>query len=1835
MKKILAGLILSVISVTGYGQCSGTLTLNSGSGTITDGPGNYSSSQNCSWLIQPTGGGAITINFTSFSTESGYDYLRVYDGNSSSSPLLGTYSGSSLPPSLTSSGSSLYLRFTSDGSITRSGFELNYTSCTFPKPTLAYSSTSYCNSDILLATVIESGYSYQWYKNGNPVAGQTGSSFLANGPGEYYVSKSNGTCTSNSSPVNITSALSEYSIWHNSSSICSGESKTLTVSNSSSLTYQWFLDGVAISGANTNSYNASIAGNYSVSYTNSYSGCTRETDSVYVNVIASPVKPVISVSGSLELCNASIPPVLTSDVSPIVWNTGETSTSILGNTAGAYYVTSTNGICSVISDTIIVTDNSPNSSILTDYNEVCSGSVIAVSGSGLVDVSDDFSSSTTSNWSINTGSYAKDCYSSQTGALYFYHSGTRQLVTNSLDLSAGALVSFDLEIGDCESADSGEDVVLEIENSGGYYWNTLKTVNNSTSGKNTYSVTIPASHGNNSVKLRWRQRSNSGSGTDTWTIDNVSITSNVSNSNATYSWSPSAAFSSSSSQNTFLSVDSVIDISLTVTDASSGCSSISSKTINVNQNYLGLSISPTGKSICAGDQVNFIGSLTDNTRNVHYSWNSNGEVMDVDSARTYGNLNTTQGVELVATDLTTGCSAAVTSAIAVNQYPGNPVLTTTGTLCIDDSVTIQAANSVNWSNGYVGNSIIVTSPGDYYAYSGSNSCVSYSDTITLTDDSPNSIILTDYNEVCSGSVISVSGASLVDISDDFSSSTTSNWSINTGSYIKDCYSSQTGALYFYHSGTRQLVTNSLDLSAGALVSFDLEIGDCESADSGEDVVLEIENSGGYYWNTLKTVNNSTSGKNTYSVTIPASHGNNSVKLRWRQRSNSGSGTDTWTIDNVSITSNVSNSNATYSWSPSAAFSSSSSQNTFLSVDSVIDISLTVTDASSGCSSISSKTINVNQNYLGLSISPTGKSICAGDQVNFIGSLTDNTRNVHYSWNSNGEVMDVDSARTYGNLNTTQGVELVATDLTTGCSVAVTSAIAVNQYPGNPVLSTTGSLCIDDSVTIQADSPVNWSDGSFGNSITTSASGHYYAYTGSNSCVSYSDTITLTDNSPHANISVTNPGICPGGIVELSAVANGFEIVDDFSSRNSGFWSSNTGTYTSACQSSGRLFFESNASVRELVSNTIDLSSGGEIRFNLEVSECESIESHEEVVLQISTNGGWSWNNLRTYYYASHTTPKNEVYTLSANSSYSNAMIRWKQESHDGSGTDTWSLDDVSIKSNASHSNGTYSYSWSPANLVENPSSDITYTKPVNSASAVSLTVTDINTGCQSSAVKIIDVTNGTVSGNPQILSSANQVCSGGKVELQVFNDAVGSGGIVDDFSSSNSSNWSVNSGSLYSDCSSYNGALNFHHSGDRELITRSMDLSSGAQVTFDIRMGHCENADMGEDVVFQISNNGGITWTILKTIAYNATYLNTVSVSIPASMQNSNAKLRWFQLEHHGLGYDTWMIDNVEINPVAVVSSSGRYDYSWSPSNAFETAANGNSVITNPIYGPTSYSVQITDSITNCSTSLLKVINISSNSLTVDIISSNDSICHGGNTQLTAAVDGDVNDYSKYSYAWTPSAKINNDTLFNPVVTNLLNQTNFVLTVTDKLSNCSGAALKIIAPSGSVQKPTVSQISNFLVCNEYSSDLQWYHNGNIIYGETGQLLNLAETGYANGCYTVAYNGGECQALSNCFDVITTSVASDLAGKEGINVTLYPNPVNDKLNVEFNLEYMASDAVLKVYSVSGQDVTGQVQMSQSFGGSGMSMDVVNLPAGIYFLNVKTDSKEGFESFVKYK
>ncbi|CAN5126417.1 hypothetical protein BH09BAC5_BH09BAC5_21050 [soil metagenome] len=118
---------ISVVDVANICQ-SANMTSNSGILYDSGGPnGDYVDNENCSFLISPCGTN-LSLSFTQFDIEYSYDFLRVYDGINNAAPLLGSFTGNTVPPTLYSTSGKLYIEFSSDWSVTYSGFAATWSS---------------------------------------------------------------------------------------------------------------------------------------------------------------------------------------------------------------------------------------------------------------------------------------------------------------------------------------------------------------------------------------------------------------------------------------------------------------------------------------------------------------------------------------------------------------------------------------------------------------------------------------------------------------------------------------------------------------------------------------------------------------------------------------------------------------------------------------------------------------------------------------------------------------------------------------------------------------------------------------------------------------------------------------------------------------------------------------------------------------------------------------------------------------------------------------------------------------------------------------------------------------------------------------------------------------------------------------------------------------------------------------------------------------------------------------------------------------------------------------------------------------------------------------------------------------------------------------------------------------------------------------------------------------------------------------------------------------------------------------------------------------------------
>lgn len=145
--------------------------------------------------------------------------------------------------------------------------EANIKFHTKPNVSISNSNTVCLNSNpSLTATIINNSelnstidvLSYQWYLNNNPITNATTTSYTPTLPGNYFIKVTNSPCSVTDS--NIIRIIANPNIQiASSATICENDSYTITSTNTnasinSSLSYQWYKNGVAIAGATNASY---------------------------------------------------------------------------------------------------------------------------------------------------------------------------------------------------------------------------------------------------------------------------------------------------------------------------------------------------------------------------------------------------------------------------------------------------------------------------------------------------------------------------------------------------------------------------------------------------------------------------------------------------------------------------------------------------------------------------------------------------------------------------------------------------------------------------------------------------------------------------------------------------------------------------------------------------------------------------------------------------------------------------------------------------------------------------------------------------------------------------------------------------------------------------------------------------------------------------------------------------------------------------------------------------------------------------------------------------------------------------------------------------------------------------------------------------------------------------------------------------------------------------------------------------------------------------------------------------------------------------------------------
>jgi hypothetical protein len=228
------------------------------------------------------------------------------------------------------------------------------------------------------------------------------------------------------------------------------------------------------------------------------------------------------------------------------------------------------------------------------------------------------------------------------------------------------------------------------------------------------------------------------------------------------------------------------------------------------------------------------------------------------------------------------------------------------------------------------------------------------------------------------------------------------------------------------------------------------------------------------------------------------------------------------------------------------------------------------------------------------------------------------------------------------------------------------------------------------------------------------------------------------------------------------------------------------------------------------------------------------------------------------------------------------------------------------------------------------------------------------------------------------------------------------------------------------------------------------------------------------------------------------------------------------------------------------------------------------------------------------------------------------TVCEGGSSQLVAIVNGGS---GNYTYQWSPATYLDDPTSPMPVSTPLADIT-YTVTINDGTNSItSGAVALSVVPRPTA--PVISQSGSQLISSA-SGGNQWYINGNLIPGATGQSY----TPQASGDYTatVAGAGGLCtSAPSNSITWLLTGQA-ETAG--GLNWTLFPNPAREAFSVVF-AEPMIHPFILTLTDAFGRESLRLTGVPSS---SSVVVPVSHLAPGVYWCTIQNEQSRTVKKII---
>jgi gliding motility-associated-like protein len=765
------------------------------------------------------------------------------------------------------------------------------------------------------------------------------------------VSDVNGCTATAQSTININPITVDAGVDVN---ICLGQTINLSATASPNTTFLW---GNGVTTAN-NSVSPTSTTTYTVTATDGL-GCTK-TDNVLVNVVT---PPTVTLSPDVSVCSNQNVTLSASGGTSYLWSTGQNAANISVSPINTttYSVSVSNSAC-VVTKQVQVTVIPPQNVVITAPFKLCSGQANLSASAGF----------TAYSWS--NGQNLQNITITQSGTYTLTATDANGCkATSQTTVSNADKVTINGLDKICPNANN---TISVNQNYAGYAWNNGQNTQSITiSQAGTYTVTATDSQGctvSESINVTQAVAPTISIGGILGICPNGATTLTV---NGLYS----SAFWSNGSTNNSISVNSIGNYSVTVTNQNA-CQAETSVNITA---FINPNVKIQGNNVICTNGGNV--SLTLNSTFASYLW-SNNSTNSLINATQSGNYSVT------VTDAN-GCKANDQFFIS----PQSVIAQITGsTSFCPGSSTVLAANATNaaaylWSNGSISPTIQINTPGNVsVTITDSQGCKGAA-TLPVTLSSSLSPTIFGKTKICEG------GESILDAGNGFK---TYLWS--DGSSLSNIKATK--------SGNYSVTVNDGACSGSTSVLLEVVKNNLSIAFLGDSLIcansttsITVPNTfETYLWNTkngTNVLNNISAGK--YSLTVTDKVGcstNKAIEVKTAPNpSPIIQGTNSFCKGGFTIL-NVGKYNS-YLWNTASKDSS-------ITVNTIGQYEITVTN-SEGC--IGSAFVNVTQTN-GLVPVINGKTtLCKGQKITL---TTDNYKTYLWSDGSKNNSIVVDKSGTY-------------------------------------------------------------------------------------------------------------------------------------------------------------------------------------------------------------------------------------------------------------------------------------------------------------------------------------------------------------------------------------------------------------------------------------------------------------------------------------------------------------------------------------------------------------------------------------------------------------------------------------------------------------------------------------------------------------------------------------------------------------------------------------------------------------------------------------------------------